>query len=149
MPVSFSATHTVTSSARRPSLPLRAYTLVLSSTAARRLPSLSATFSPYLNCQKVPSSQTLRRRSATVVLSPGHQATTPPLLDTHPTTTRPAFVFPVVPRRLSLVAAVPQSVSSLVVDVSTSLCSRLAVHSTSTRPSVTSTSIGKYLRIYY
>ena len=138
MPVSFSATHTVTSSARRPSLPLRAYTLVLSSTAARRLPSLSATFSPYPSCQKVPSSQTLRRRSATVVPLPGLLETTLPLSVTRPMTTRPVFVSPVEPRRRSLEAAVLPLVLSLVVDVSTSLCSRLAVHTTSTRLSVTS-----------
>lgn len=77
-PASSSATPTATSSARRPSLPLRASTPVLSSMPARRRPLPSATFSPLASALRVPLSATLRRRSVTVVRSPGHQATTPP-----------------------------------------------------------------------
>ena len=141
MPVSFSVTPTATSSARRLSLPPKASTPVPSSTAARRLPSQSATSSPSPSALRVRSSQTLRRRLVTVVLSRGHPATTPQLSATRPMTTRPAFVSPVVRRRPSLVGAVQPSASSPVVDVSTSLCSRLVVHSTSTRLSATSKEI--------
>jgi len=46
LPVSSSVIRTVTSSAKRPSSPPRVFTLVPSSTAARRLPSALETLSP-------------------------------------------------------------------------------------------------------
>lgn len=138
-PVLSSATHTGTSFARRPSSLPRVSTPVPSSTVARRLLSLSATSFPLPNALRVPSSRTLRRKLVTVVRSPGRQATMPPLLATPPMITRRVFVFHLVPRRQSPEAAAQQSELLLVVDVSTSLCLRLVVHSTSTRLSATST----------
>lgn len=135
---SFSVTPTATSSARRLSLLPRASTLVPSSTAARRLPSPLATFFPSLSALRVLSSATSRRKLVTVVHSLAHLATTLLSSATHPMRTRPASVSLVVPRKPSLAVLVRLLVSSLVVDVSTSLCSRLAVRTSNTRPSATS-----------
>ena len=140
LPVSFSATPTVTSSARRPSSRLRVFTLVPSSTLARRLSSLLATSSPLASALRVPLSATSRRRLVTVARSPALPATTRPSSVTRLTRTRLVSVFPLARRRRSLALAVRPSVSLLVVAVSTSLCSRLVVRTTSSRPSATSAS---------
>jgi hypothetical protein len=62
-PVLSSATLTVTNSAKKHSLQPKAFTPVPSSTAVKKPPSQSATFSRYPNVQKVPSYVTLRKRS--------------------------------------------------------------------------------------
>jgi hypothetical protein len=62
----------------------------------------------------------------------------PPSSVTLPMRTRLAFVSHLVQRKLSPAAHALQSVSLLVVAVSTSLCSRPAEHITNTKPNATS-----------
>lgn len=137
---SFSVIPTATSSARKLSSLPRVSILVPSSTVARRLLLPLAMFFLFPSALRVLSSATSRRRSVTVVPSPVLPETMPPLLDTQ-TTTRRESGFLVVLRKQCLDLHVQPSASSLVVEGSISLCSRLAAPTTSTRPSVTSTYI--------
>ena len=140
LPVSSSATPTVTSSARRLSSRRRVSTPVPSSTAARRPSLRSATSSLSRSCLRVLSSATSRRRRVTVERSLVPLATTRLSSATPPMRTRLAFVFLPARRRPSPAATVLPSVSLRAVAVSTSPYSRPAGHTTSSRPSATSAS---------
>ena len=137
--VSFSATPTVTSSERRPSLPQRAYIRAPLSMQGRRPSSLLAISSLSRHVLKVPSSATSRRKLVIVVHSLVLLATMPPSSAIPLTRTRPAFDFHQAQRRPSPAVRAPPLALLLVVDVLTSRCSRLAEHITNTRPNVTST----------
>src|SRR5258708_9438766 len=137
--VSFSATPTVTSSDRRPSLPQRASIPALLSMQGRRFNSRLAMSSLSLHVLKVKLSATWRRNSVTVVHSLVLLATMLPSSVIPLMRTRPAFGFHLAQRRLFLAVRAPLLASLLVVDVLTSHCSRLAGHITNTKPNVTST----------
>jgi hypothetical protein len=137
--VSFSATPTVTSSDRRPSLPQRASIRALLSMQGRRPSLLLAISSLFRHVLKVPLFATSRRNLVIVVHSLVLLATMPPSSVTPLTRTRPAFDSRQAQRRPSPAVRAPPLASLPVVDVLTSHCSRLAGHITNTRPNVTST----------
>merc|ERR1712007_162587 len=82
LPKSFSETSTNTSNTLSISSLPRACTPVNLSMLELKRPSLSATFSQLMPCQKEPSSQMLRLRWVIAAVLPAHQELAPSSLDT-------------------------------------------------------------------
>ena len=134
-----SATLIATSCDGKPSLLQRASTQERLFMRGRRLSSQLETSFLFQCVRKVPSFATSRRKLATVVPSHAPLAIMPPSSVTPPTRIRPVFVFRLARKRPSRAAHALRSASLLVVDVLTSLCSRLAGRITNTKLNDTST----------